>query len=428
VAEPLLIGLDVGTTSSKAVVFDTSGQALATGRAPTPWTDAPTGAEVDAGQLLESAANAVRAALARSPEGPVLGIGVASMAETGVLLSSAGHPVGPMIAWHDTRDEDEVRALVADVGHRRFAETTGLPLRHQWSLTKHRWLGRHAPGTNDAVTRLNVAEWVVRGFGGEPACELSLASRTGWLDLRSRDWWDEGLAWSGAKRSLLPPLVEAGTPLGRVSPDVGIPRLHGAVLTVAGHDHQAAAIGAGAEGEGDELDSCGTAEALVRTVAPGQPMATVATLAAAGVTVGWHAMPGRWCLLGATTGGLTLQGVLSRLGIGPDGLPALDEQALSNGDSERPGAVWREALETVTAEAADIHDLMSEVTGPHRRLVVTGGWSNSQALLDVKRRRLGPLSVSRVPEAGARGAALLGGMAAGVYASPGDFPSVTTVR
>ena len=105
----------------------------------------------------------------------------------------------------------------------------------------------------------------------------------------------------------MPALVTAGTPLGRVSADAGLPRLTGAVLTVAGHDHQAAVIGAGADGPGDELDSCGTAEALVRTVAPGLSPRVVAELAECGITTGWHAVADNWCLLGATQGGLALQ-------------------------------------------------------------------------------------------------------------------------
>ena len=89
--------------------------------------------------------------------------------------------------------------------------------------------------------------------------ELALASRTGWLDLSRRDWWPEGLAWSRATPELMPLLVEAGMPVGQITRSDTHPRLRSAVLTVAGHDHQAAAVGVGATGEGDEVDSCGTA-------------------------------------------------------------------------------------------------------------------------------------------------------------------------
>ena len=122
--------------------------------------------------------------------------------------------------------------------------------------------------------------------------EFSLASRTGWLDLTTADWWPQALDWSGLPPALSS-LARAGTPLGCVSAAWAPRRLAGAVLTVAGHDHLVAAVGPG-RSDGDLLDSCGTAEALVRTVpAPGSrghgPPA-----AAAGVTVGHHVLPGAW--------------------------------------------------------------------------------------------------------------------------------------
>jgi sugar (pentulose or hexulose) kinase len=428
----LFVGLDVGTTTSKAVVFTQDGDPVASGRATTPWTVTSTGAELDATALLEATKSAVAEALADCPAGPIGGLGVASLAESGVLLDGRGEPVAPVIAWHDTRDNAELESLRDAVGAQRFSATTGLPLRQQWSLTKHRWLIDNVPSARSAVRRLNVAEWIVRGLGGDEATEQSLASRTGWLRLAQRSWWDDTLDWSGADESLMPPLVTAGTPLGRVGADAGLPRLTGAVLTVAGHDHQAAVVGAGADGSGDELDSCGTAEALVRTIAPGLSPDVVADLAEAGITTGWHAVADHWCLLGATQGGLALQRILALLGKDRADLPALDAEAIALptpemrvlapafgrldiqgvGDTDSPAHLWRAALETITEQAAEIHDAMSAVSGAHRTLVVTGGWSRSAGLIEVKRRRFGELVQADVNEAGARGAARLAAKAA----------------
>lgn len=430
--DTLFVGLDVGTTASKAVVFAADGAPLASGRAATPWRATGAGTELDATALLDAARSAVAEALSECPPGRIGGLGVAGLAESGVLLDGRGAPVAPVIAWHDTRDSAELDSLRDTFGAHTFSATTGLPLRQQWSLTKHRWLVDHVPSTSDAVRRLNVAEWIVRGFGGDEATEQSLASRTGWLRLAERDWWTDTLAWSGARAELMPPLVTAGTPLGRVSADTGLPRLTGAVLTVAGHDHQAAAVGAGADGPGDELDSCGTAEALVRAIAPGLSPAVIADLAEAGITTGWHAVADHWCLLGATQGGLVLQRILALLGKKRTDLSALDTAAialpmpemrllapafgrldiLGVGDAASPAQLWRAALEAVTEQAAEIHDAMSAVSGAHRRLIVTGGWSRSDGLVEVKRRRFGPLVRTDVTEAGARGAALMAAKAA----------------
>ena len=437
----LFVGLDVGTTTSKAVVFTEAGEAVATGRADTPWTFTASGAELDANALLTAVKAAVADALAACPPGPIAALGVTSLAESGVLLDHRGNPVGPVIAWHDTRDHAELAHLRHTITPHDFSAMTGLPLRQQWSLTKHRWLLDNVPAARSAVRRLNVAEWIVRGLGGEEATEQSLASRTGWLRLAQRSWWSDTLEWSGASETLMPPLVTAGTPLGRVSADAGLPRLTGAVLTLAGHDHQAAVIGAGADGPGDELDSCGTAEALVRTIPPGLSPMVVAELAESGITTGWHAVDDHWCLLGATQGGLALQRLLALLGKGDADLAQLDAEAialpipgmqvvappfgrldvLGVADGDGPAHLWRAALEAVIDQAAQIHDAMSAVSGAHRTLVVTGGWSRSEGLIAVKRRRFGDLVLADVNEPGARGAALLAARAAGA-AAPADSP------
>lgn len=426
-----LVGLDVGTTSSKAVVFDQSGAEVAHGRAATSWHTADGHTEADPLELLASARHALQQAVADLPGACVAAVGVVSMGESGVLLDRGGQPIGPLIAWHDSRDEPEVAEFAAEFGADQFGTRTGLPLRSQWSFTKHRWLDRHHAGAAAAVRRLGVAEYVVRSLGGDEVSELSLASRTGWLDLTTRPWWQESLSWSGATASLLAPLVSAGTALGRVT-STDLPQLDGAVLTVAGHDHQAAAVGVGAIAPGDELDSCGSAEAVLRTVAPGLATDDILALTRAGVTIGWHALAGHWCLLGGTEGGLVLSETLARLGVDRADLPALDAEALasealrSEAEGTVPAAViWREALQEVTAQAHRIHSAMSAVTGPHNRFVATGGWAQSAALLEVKRRAFGPVVHATVAEAGALGAALLAGVAAGVYRDVDEAVRVT---
>jgi sugar (pentulose or hexulose) kinase len=446
-----LVGLDVGTTSCKAVVMTEDGHEVASGRAPTPWATTALGTQTTGEDLVASARFALADAVAAARQttgrpGHIAGVGVASMAESGVLLDHDGDATAPVIAWHDTRDHAETDDLRARLGD-QFSVRTGLPLRQQWSLTKHRWQLSHDDAATGATRRLGVAEWIVYALGGDQVSELSLASRTGWLDLARRDWWDGALTWSGAARSLLPPLVTCGEPVGTAHGHWDVPGLAGATLTVAGHDHQAAAIGADAARLHAELDSCGTAEAYVRTVPPGLPATDIRALTDAGITVGWHALPEHWCLLGATRGGLLLQRVLALLGRGRADLPALDAAALALpepgngpgeltltgadgsevgvrhiGDDVDPARVWRAALVAAVEAGRDIHDAMTRATGAHQDLVVTGGWAHSTGVLTLKRRALGPLRIPQVGEAGARGAALLAGTAAGVYPTVADHP------
>ncbi len=429
----LLVGLDVGTTAVKAAVFDTDGAECADGRAPTPWQRAPTGAEIDPDALLEAATAAAAQALEGAPGGTVRGVGVASMAETGVLLDRAGRPAVPSIAWHDTRGAEQAEALADALGKEAFAGRTGLPGSPLCSLVKYRWMRDHWPETDAGVRWLNVAEWIVRGFGGDEGAESSLATRTGFYDLHTGDPWEEALAWAGAPGDLAPRHAPAGTALGTADAD-GLGRARGAVLAVGGHDHLCAAVGVGAAGEGDVLDSCGTAEAWARASAP-LPADRVARSVAQGITVGWHAVEGRHALLGSIRSGAVLQTILDLLGIAAEDRSPLEDEALDadpgaidlagfHGEALEltgiypggsPAGLYRAALEAVGRGGADILERMEGLAGPMRRLVVTGGWAAGPAARAVKERHLGPFELAPAISSGARGAALAAGRAAGLW-------------
>jgi sugar (pentulose or hexulose) kinase len=395
-----LLGLDVGTSSSKAQLLDTTGTEIATGRAATPWTEVPTGAELDAQHLLDSTLDAATQALSAAPPGRVAGIGIASMAEVGVHLDRTGTPVLPLIAWHDSRGTDEVERLKADLGTDVFTGRTGLPLSAVPTIFKWRWLADHAADAiKRTARRLNVAEWLVRALGGDEEAELSLASRTGMYDLHARGWWPEALTWAGVPRSVLPEPALAGTPAGRVKAGVH-DALTGAVLAVGGHDHLSAAAGADAIADGDALVSCGSAEALVRPVAP-LDEARVRAAVADGVAVGFHLRPGRHNLTSSTLSGLRLSRLADELGAGRE---QLDEEA-TEPRTER-GRRWAQALDEVAQGTAERIRRIERIAGPIERLVVTGGWAEGEANLAAKHRALGPFEHYRAAFAGARGAAL----------------------
>ncbi len=438
----LLIGIDVGTTSCKAAAVTLDGREVAHGQRRTPWTPVATGAEIDPRALVEASANAALDALAAAPDGTVRGIGVCSMGETGVMLDAHGEPIAPGIAWHDSRGGPEAERMAADLGAATFTRRTGLPVGPTWTAPKYEALVADRPDVAGGRRWLSVAEWVVAWLGGDEVAELSLASRTGLLDVSSRTWWPEALDRIGLRPDVMPPLIRAGTPAGRVT---RVPELDGAVLTIAGHDHPCASVGAGATDLGDALDSCGTAEAILRFApAPVDPEVMLGS-AARGITVGCHVLPDRQVLLGSFRAGIALKRFLHLLGVEEVGeaRDALDREALESaagpldvegmaGDVHRvsgidadatPGALWRAAQEAAARETARILRELEEVTGPAERLVVVGGWTRSDAYRVIKRGVLDPFEVPDVDEAGARGAALFGGLAAGLFGSVDDLPA-----
>ncbi len=439
----LLLGIDVGTSACKAAVVDADGAERAHGQAPTPWQRVDTGAEIDPHALFDAVLAAARAALRAAPAGRVRGIGVTGMAETGVLLDDHGAPLAPAIAWHDARGGDEARLLADEIGERAFIRTTGLPVTALCSAPKLRWLTANRPETLTARRWLNVGEWVVRGLGGDEVTELSLASRTGLLDLATKDPYLDVLAWTGLRDDLLPERVLAGTPAGRAGD--ALAGAEGAVLTVAGHDHLGAGVGVGVVAPGDVLDSCGTAEALVRVVAPPLDADAIERVVEAGPSVGWHVADGRQAILDGLWSGLAYKEVLDALGIGDEDRAELDAGAIATApgdvpaleldfralerpplhlpDDVPPERVWRATLDEAAALVDSQLARVDAVAGARRRLVVTGGWARDEAVLAAK-RRLGPIETPAVVEAGCRGAALLAGVAAGLYSSIDALPPI----
>ena len=247
------------------------------------------------------------------------------------------------------------------------------------------------------------------------------------LSLRDRAWWPEALAWLGVPEGFLAELVPAGTPVGRVGD--ALPAARGAVITVAGHDHVTAMVGAGATADGDVLHSSGTADVFVRSVRQPLEAERIADAVANGVTVGWHVIPERWALLSGNELNVALASVLEMLGV--DGQAERD--ALTRRRGARAGSVaapgGRRGRADVAARHRARHEprprLARRARGgrrPQRRDAGSqrrggraadadrrdGRWrARGAAARAVKEEKLGPIEWSPVQEATARGAAVL---------------------
>jgi sugar (pentulose or hexulose) kinase len=438
---PILIGVDIGTARVKALGLALDGSELAQVEHATPWTRNGNQAEMDPGELaalVQATVAAIPAEIARGRhEGiEVVAIGVAGMAEAGVLIDARGRPVAPILAWHDPRGDVEV--VRREVGEEAFQRAVGMRLNAQPSLAKILWLQRARAEAASAALFLSLPEWGVYRLGGLPVSELSLASRTGLLDIGAMTPFAGAVALLG--RDLLSETVTAGTAAGVASGDAVPASIRGAVLTVAGHDHQAAALAVGATRPGELFNSLGTAEALVRCVDGPLDPAVVGSLAGQGTTAGWGVVRGRYAVMEGLRTGLVLERVASLLGahdraarrlLGeeahavdladiPPGLVVNDGDGIALGalaDGLPPAAVWAAVVRDLTAASACRLERITAAVGPHTKVTVAGGWTRNAAVLAEKRRQFGEIEVSDLREAGATGAALLAGVAAGIVES-----------
>jgi sugar (pentulose or hexulose) kinase len=438
----VVIGLDIGTTSSKAVAWSVSRRGSLYSELPTPWHTSGGGqTEIDPYRVVDVAVDLIGSAVraAESAWGPVRvrGIGVTGLAESGVLLDGADRPVAPVIAWFDHRGGRELEQAGREAPRfaAAFERTTGLRWSSQASLAKLLWLRASDYPIGPASTWLSVPEWIVFALGGDPVREPSLASRTGLIDQGTGEVWPEALAVAGLSARILPEERPAGSPAGYLRHDGVSSRAAGAVLTVAGHDHPVAAIGVGAV-EADELfNSSGTADVLARSIPGMREESERQAVVDAGWSFGRHVLPSTSLLLAGVSGGLLLRRVLAALGAeSPEARAALDQASLSVGglppglsvtgdgrtrddvvlhiqDGVTPASVWTAAVRYTAAEARRLLDDIEKIAGPHRRAVAAGGWTRMASVRVAKTAVIDALSFSPVVQPGATGAALLAAFA-----------------
>lgn len=450
-SQRVLLGIDVGTTEIKAVATTPSGSLLAIGSQPTPWqTREGGGADISPQALVDGVLAACAAALERAfghlPTAPaVIGLGVTGMAEAGVLLDRQGRPADlPIIAWFDPRGGAEFAGL-DPAFLETFPARTGLPVSPVATFAKLLWMRRVLGFDLTGYRWLNVPEFVIHALGGDRTTEPSLASRTGLWDQDDLRPFPDALAMLDASEDLLPPVVPAGTRIGKASGDIPV-WLRGAALTVAGHDHPVASLAAGATGPDDLFDSCGTAEALVRATTRRISPEERTALSLHNVSQGAHVLPGRRLLLGGTRGGLLLRRILALIGAtepaarealdaacptGNVALPVhvdggrLDEQAVwlrIDGDASPP-LVWRAALEAVAEQAKALVDIFETVAGPAERMVAAGGWTRAASYRAIKERTFPGIEFADLEQAGGIGAAAIAGFAAADVGSTDDLPA-----
>lgn len=446
---PFLIGIDVGSQSVRALLADTNGATRALAHRPTPTRHlGPDRAEYDLAALWRAVLEVV-GEVGRGRT--VAGLAVASVGEACVLLDRAGEPLADAITWFDRRTEEVARRLACDVGAGRLFAITGQPPDPTFSLCKLLWHRADDPATFSRCVRvLNIADWIAWKLSGEAATDLSLASRTACLDIHARSWSDALLAQAGIDPALLPPIRPSGTRLGAVRTQIlaetgmrGSP-----VVGVGGHDHVVGGYAAGAARIGCLLDSMGTAEAIFLTVTrpPLTPESSRAGFVqgAVGLPGSSHAYVGgginssggavewsRGLCAGAARDALLAEAeamppgsggacFLPHLSYGPP--PHADTASrgafVGLTTATGRGALFRSVMEGLSLEARQMVQALTALPGvaPVEEIRVIGGSTQNALFLRIKAAAYGrPIRVVDELEATGLGAALLGGIAAGIW-------------
>ena len=248
----MFIGVDIGTTRTKALLYHPrTGERIVVAE-PTPVMLTPLGDFRDAQAVVATVLTCIARLVENvSPDERNLigGIGITSLSEEMVLLDAAGDSIAPMPAWYTTVASDAAR-------------DRGLDPSFSWS--KLRWAFEHV-GAHDirGVTTLN--SYVASALSDSPvfAIDHSHASRTGFFDVRAAEWQTATFEATGWPAELLPALVPAGSVVSGLRHELaerwGVPDT--ASIVLAGHDHFCGAYAVGVRAEGQLYVSAGTSEA-----------------------------------------------------------------------------------------------------------------------------------------------------------------------
>ncbi|MFO7631224.1 MAG: FGGY family carbohydrate kinase [Caldilinea sp.] len=452
-----LIGLDIGTTGCKAMVFADDGRVLSQARREYAiQTPRSNWAEQDAEEVWALAWQCLRKAVAAAGHDPPAAMAISCQGEAVIPVDSEGRALRPAILGMDTRTTIENDWLVETFGAEEIFQRTGMPVHTINTLPKLLWLQRHELALwRDAHQFLLYEDFFLRRLGGEAVISVCLASRTQMMNLATADWDDDILARCEIERSRLAKLAPlTGGVVGKLRPELKqeLGLADDLLLVSGGHDQACAALGSGVIAPGLAMVSTGTAEVV--EVAMETPALTPA-LRNGGISVYRHVVPGLYVAMTLNhSGGLLLRWFRDTLGqwemeqaaatgadaydlllqdapIGPTGILLLPHFAGSGTpmlDVQSKGAMLgltfattkaelaKAALEGLTYELRTNLDLLRAAGVTISELHAVGGGARSDLWLQLKADICNtPLRVPAVTDAACLGAALLAGVGAGVY-------------
>jgi xylulokinase len=435
-----VVGLDVGTTGVKAIALSPEGDVLATAAHGYPLSTPHAGwAEQDP----EDWWRAAEAALAEVAVGrEVAGIGLSGQMHGLVVLDDAGHVIRPAILWNDQRTAAECAEIESHIGLERLVDLTGNRALTGFTAPKLLWLRRNEPDAYARIARVLLPKDYVRlRLTGEWAIDASDASGTLLFDVGRRAWSEDVLEALDLPAAWLPPVLESPERAGELSASHGL--LRATPVAAGAGDQPAAAVGVGADRPGVLSVVLGTAGVVLA------PLPAYAHDAVGRVHAFCHAVPGAWQAMGVMLSAAgSLQWFHERLAPdvpfdrlvaeadawqpGAGGLvflPYLAGERTPHADPDARGAfvglelrhdrgaLVRAVLEGVAFGLRDCLDLLGSLGVDARTARVSGGGARGDLWLRIVASVLGlPLEVTASEEGSALGAALLGGVAGGVFA------------
>jgi xylulokinase len=264
--EKYLAGIDIGTTGSKAAIFDLKGNSVSSSyREYGCFYPKPNWIEQDPEFLVSQAMTASKEAIEKSRLNPkdILSLGLSTQRSCSNFLDGKGNLLRPMISWQDSRCTEEVKEITTKFGKEKFYQITGFPVNTTWVLPKIMWVRKNEPQIWERTAKIiQLQDFTLRSFGVHGFInDISDSGFYGIWDTNKFEWNDEILDFANLDKNLLPVPTPSGTKAGVISKEaseksgfaVGMP------VCVGAGDQNSAAVGAGVVFDGYASISMGTA-------------------------------------------------------------------------------------------------------------------------------------------------------------------------
>ncbi|MDQ3766124.1 MAG: glycerol kinase GlpK [Actinomycetota bacterium] len=446
--------IDQGTTSTRCMVFDHSGQAVSADQKEHEQIYPKAGwVEHDANEIWDRTQEVVRGALDKKGLGPddIAALGITNQRETTVVWDkSSGEPVMNAIVWQDTRTDKICQELSKDGGDDRFRPKTGLPLATYFSGPKIKWILDNVDGAREKAENGDVLFgnldafliWKLTGGpdGGVHLTDVTNASRTLMMDLETLEWDDEILSALGVPRAMLPEIHSSSEVYGEAG-DFGGLQIGGAL-----GDQQAAVFGQTCFSVGEAKNTYGTGNFLLLNTGNEAVQSKNGLLTTLGYKIGdeapVYALEGAIAITGAL-----VQWVRDNLGM-ISSAPEIEDLAASVEDNGgcyfvpafsglfapywkgsargviagltryvNKGHIARAVLEATAWQSKEVVDAMNADSGVDlTALKVDGGMVANETLMQFQADVLGvPVIRPTVAETTALGSAYAAGLAVGFW-------------
>jgi gluconokinase len=449
---PLVLSVDIGTSSLRVLVFDAKGQMLPNigmqvGYEPQTTPDG--GAFLDADELLHRTVQAINSVLEQlsSSANHIAAVALCTVWHSVLGVDKEGNAVTPFLLWADSRCAREAEELKRDLNERNYHARTGCFLHPNFLPAKLLWFRRNFPEIAGKVHRwLSFGEYLHLKLLGTTPCSISMASGTGLFNHATNDWDEETLRAIGIAREQLSPITDFEPfPISRPSPLVPRPLLSALWFPALG-DGACSNIGCGAVEPETTALMVGTSS-VMRVMTTNENVKPPFGL--------WHYRADRrHHLIGGaqSNGGIVFQWLMETLKLpenweeqiaemkpdehGLTVLPFLLSERAPEWDASVPSAVvgirlhhtplhlLRSFMEAVALRMALIHQLVKQAVPTVNRIIATGGaLVRSRVWTQMFADALGqPITLCLEPEASARGAAIMALRAMGIWRTLADYP------